>query len=192
VGEPRGPAHQRLHLRHQRVRVSGLDMTDHPIERGLEPLVRKWLQQIVDGVRLEGAERVLVVRGDEDHRGSGAWVALGGERRRDRKAVHLRHLHIQEHQVDRGAGENGLPDVFDGFGAGRAATGQLDPGVAGEQAAHPLPARLLVVHDQGTNQGHRQWLRSDSTSATGRAGSMIRTSTPPPATGSIRSVAAAP
>ena len=32
-------AEQRLHLRHQRVRVSGPDVPDRPIERGLEPLV---------------------------------------------------------------------------------------------------------------------------------------------------------
>jgi hypothetical protein len=60
------------------VRVSGLDVTDDPIERGLEALVGERLQQIVGGVRLEGAERVLVVRGDEDDRGRSNRVELGG------------------------------------------------------------------------------------------------------------------
>ena len=56
---------------------------------------RDRLEQIVDGRHLERPDRILVVRGDEDHRRH----ALCSNSVDDPEAVGPRHLHVEEHQV---------------------------------------------------------------------------------------------
>ena len=62
-------------------------------ERLLEPLGAERLQQVVDRVHLERAQRVLVVGGDEDDR------QVAPEQLEHLEAVELRHLHVEQHQV---------------------------------------------------------------------------------------------
>jgi hypothetical protein len=39
------------------------------VQRGEEPLIVVWLQEVVHGVHVEGLQGVAVVRGEEDHEG---------------------------------------------------------------------------------------------------------------------------
>src|SRR5262245_26971614 len=78
---PAGLAEQPLDLRHQALGLTCPGMTDRPIQRGLEALVAEGFEEIVDRVRLERAQRILVVRGDEHHDGKIVGVASAEKRR---------------------------------------------------------------------------------------------------------------
>ena len=64
-----GPAEQRLHLGEQGYCASRADAPNGTVEGGLKPFVAERLQQVVHGVRLEGAYGEGVVGRHEDHRG---------------------------------------------------------------------------------------------------------------------------
>ena len=72
--------------------LSRLDRLARAIERLLEALLVERLQQVVDGVHLEGLQRVLVVRGHEDGDGQ---LAVA-EALHDFEAVELGNLHVEE------------------------------------------------------------------------------------------------
>ena len=72
----------------------------HPLlgarERGGDAHVVERLEQVVDRVDLEGAHGVGVVGGHEH----GGRQRLGAQRLQHLEAVDLRHLHVEEHQLD--------------------------------------------------------------------------------------------
>ena len=68
------------------IRVSGADVPQRAIERRLKPLVAERLEEVVDGVRVECAQRVLVVRRHEDDLGHRKRRRVAHERGRGRRS----------------------------------------------------------------------------------------------------------
>ena len=184
-----GAVEERLQLRHHRLRVSGADVAQRVVERGLELLVAERLEQVGDRVRVERAQRVLVVRGHEDDFGHRHRRPVAHERGEHAEAVELRHLDVEEHQLHGSAGLRGRAQDIERFGAARAAAGELHPVVARQQPPQPLASRLLVVHDQRAGGPHAGVVhgRAAGSATCGRPaggpGTSICTSTPPVATG---------
>ena len=136
------------------------------LERERKAILRDRLEQIVDRGDLERPDRILVVRGHEDHR----WHPLCSNGLDDRKAVGSRHLHVEEHQVrlllaNEGDRLSSVSRFRDGF----------DLRLTAEQPLQPLARERLVVHDENP-QSHRP-----SSGATVRIGNVIVTRTPRPA-----------
>ena len=80
--------------------VAGLvafDLLARALQRLAEPLAVERLQQVVERAHLERPQRVLIVRGDEDHERH----ALAADRLDHLEPVHLRHLDVEEHQIRR-------------------------------------------------------------------------------------------
>src|SRR5262249_22544178 len=67
----------------------------HPAQRLLKSGVIKRLQQIIERTGFKGTQRVLIVCGHEDH----CWRQLVAQHLEHVKAVALRHLHVQKHEV---------------------------------------------------------------------------------------------
>ena len=158
--------------------MAGPDVPQRTVQRRLEPLVAERFEQIVDRVRVKGAQRVLVVGGDEDHLGHRHRRRRVDQGRENAEAVQLRHLHVEKHQLHGipgpSAGADGIERLGPAAGAGR----QFHPVVARQQAAQALAARLFVVHDQRTN---RPQVRHHYRGTAGRPGMSIWISTPPEA-----------
>jgi hypothetical protein len=105
---------------------------------GPKALVLERLQDVVDGVDVERAEGVFVVRGDEyDGR-----PALGRDPVEDLETVQPRHLDIQEDQV----GVQVL-DASDGVVPVGALRYHGDGPVVGEGGAHGAPGQRLIVDE---------------------------------------------
>ena len=122
--------------------VAGLlavDLAADALERALEALAVERLQQVVERLDLEGAQRVLIVGGHEHDRRH----ALGADRLNHLEAVELRHVHVEEHEIGR-LGEDGL----DGFDAVPGFADHLDVRFRTEQRFHPLARERLVVDDE--------------------------------------------
>ena len=64
-----------------------------PLQRGGQTLGAERLQQVVDGVHVEGAQRVLIVGGDEHH------GDVAADQLEHLEPVELRHLHVEQQQV---------------------------------------------------------------------------------------------
>ena len=77
------------------LRGAPVDLAARPLDRGVQPLARKGLHQVVDRVGLERLQGVAVEGGDEDDRRE----VLGLDARQDAEAVEARHLHVEEHEV---------------------------------------------------------------------------------------------
>ncbi len=110
-----------------------------PRQRLRETFHRDGLEQIVDRVDLEGADRVLVVRRDEYDRRHPVrpdFVHHG-------EPVHLRHLHVQKHQV-----RLPLADALDGLAAVLRFLNGSDLGIVGEQHPQALARQRFIIHDQ--------------------------------------------
>ena len=71
------------------------DLLLGPAERALEARVIEGLQQVIERPSLEGAQRVLVVRGHEDYRRQ----KVAAQLLEHVEAVAFGHLHIEEHEV---------------------------------------------------------------------------------------------
>ena len=110
----------------------------HAVERGSEARLIHGLQQIVHRARLEGANGVLVVRGDEHHQRHGFLRQL----REHFETRHARHLDIEEHQV-RLVGRDGR----DGFAAVRALGNDLEILRCQQPDFQPAPGERFVVDD---------------------------------------------
>ncbi len=104
----------------------------------MEPFGRDRLQEIVDGVDLEGAQRIAVERRDEDD----------GRRRssfqhaQDAEAVEAGHLDVQKQQI-----RTQVIDGLDGLEAIFALGDDLDFLFLGQLLPDPLARQLLVVHE---------------------------------------------
>ena len=110
--------------------------------RLVEPLIDHWLEHVVHRLDLERANRVLVVRGDENDQ----WL-MGRRRLAQRlEAAQPRHLNVEKHQVGFVLGDRRHRRAA----AGRL-TDNLDVGVRGEQRTHPAARKRLVVDDERPN-----------------------------------------
>ena len=109
-----------------------------PVDGRDHTLVIERLQEIIEGLDFEGADRVLVVRRDEHDCRRPLLAGRGG----DGKPVEVGHLDVQKHQV------GGAP-----FEQQRriAAVGALVDARDGrdllQHAPQPAPRRRLVVND---------------------------------------------
>ena len=76
-------------------RLLAFAVAPHPLQRLGQALVLDRFQQVVEGMRLEGLDRVVVEGGDEDN---GRQIAAG-QGAQHVEAVHAGHLDIEKHQV---------------------------------------------------------------------------------------------
>ena len=114
------------------------------LERVGEPRLVHRLHQIVDRVRLEGAQRMVRISGDEDEqRRLHLHQALD-----HREAVEARHLDVEEDEI----GLVGL-DRADRLAAVRAGVDDLDILMRLEAELQPLDGERFVV-DQDGAYGH--------------------------------------
>ena len=124
----------------------------------MEPLGRDRLQEVVDGVDLEGAQRVAVERRDEDD----------GRRRsafqhaQDAEAVEAGHLDVQEQEI-----RTQVIDRLDCLESVLALRDDLDLVFPGQLLPDPLARQRLVVHENRA-YGHDE-TRSPATSIRKRA-----------------------
>ena len=109
------------------------------LQRFGEALAVERLEQVVERADLERAQRVLIVGGHEDHERH----ALAADGFDHLEAVHLRHLHVEEHEI-----RLVIDDRRDGFFAVAALADDLDVRLARQQPGQPLPRERLIVHDQ--------------------------------------------
>ena len=109
------------------------------------PLRLRRLQQIIDRAVLEGADRVLVVRGDEDHMGP------AGQRPGRLDAVHPRHADIEKDDI-------GSQALHDGYRLAAVAglTHDQELGPRFLQAVDDLLAHqaFIVGNDGGGRRGN--------------------------------------
>ena len=89
-------------------------------------------------MHLEGAQRVFVVGGGENHR-----RGRGAQQFQHLEAVEFRHAHIEQHH-----GGLQLGDLFDGFEAVGTFAHQLHARQLGQVFAQQEPRRLFVFHHQ--------------------------------------------
>ncbi len=127
-------------LQRQVRRISGETLLG-AVERGLKALDGDGFEEIVHGVDFEGANGVVVVRGDEDDRGSVA------DQFENFEAIELGHLNVEEDE--RGLA---LGDDLDGFEAVGALAEDFDFRMRGEEFAQNLAREVFVVHDDGADQ----------------------------------------
>ena len=123
--------------------AAGGELAAGALERRLEARPVERLHQVVEGVRVEGAQGVLVVGGDEDDLGG-----VGAEGLDDVETGHLRHLDVEEDEV----GAEG-DDPLDRLLAVAALADDLDVGLLLEEVAEPLAREGLVVDDEGAERG---------------------------------------
>ena len=98
-------------------------------ERRVEARAVEGLEKIVDRVRVERLQSVLVVRGDEDDGRPARFVAL--DELEHLESVELRHLDVEEEEIGLRLG-----DGLHGFEAVRALGEDPDVRVRGEKLAH--------------------------------------------------------
>src|SRR5580692_2604328 len=99
-------------------------------DRRSQPFIIKRLQQIIDGIQLERADRILVI---------GSYKNYSGHALRSYVANYIepgaiRHLHIEQDKI-RAVGKNRI----DGLQAGIAFPSDLDPLATREAVADALP-----------------------------------------------------
>ncbi len=118
------------------------------------------LEQVIDGVHVEGADRVLVVGGGEDDERQVIEAAMVDEVLEDGEAVEARHLDVEEDDV-------GLVlfDELDGFNAVGAFGEDFDVADGLEQVLQLFAGQLLIVDDESRHRcadrtlGRESWLQ---------------------------------
>ena len=115
-----------------------------PVQRRRQPVLLDRLHQIVDRLRLERAQGMLVIGGDE-HEQRRLDLHHPGN---DRKSVEARHLDVEEDEV----GLVGL-DRADRLAAVGGGGDDLHVVMRLEAQAKPLGRQRLVVDEDGAN-GH--------------------------------------
>ena len=109
-------------------------------ERGAQLLGADRLQQIGDGLGVEGLQRVFVERGGEDHR-----RRLGQRRQvaRHLEPVDARHAHVEQHDVGRE-----LVDHVDGLLAIAGFPGDFEFAGLRQHRTQAFARRRLVIDDE--------------------------------------------
>src|SRR5262249_54062008 len=102
----------------------------------------KWLQNIIDGVHIEGLHRVMIERRCKHHVRN-AEFALD-KLFQNAKAIQPRHLHIQEDKVG-----GMFLDEIDGVHAVLALADDVDFGKTLQQIGQFFAAGLLMIEDDG-------------------------------------------
>jgi hypothetical protein len=110
------------------------------LQRFHQPLAADRLDQVIHRARLEGGERVLVVRGAEHHRGRGIETA---QVMRGFESVEQRHRDVEQHHV----GAFGIGDLA-GFAAIGGFADDFVPADVVEQVAQALARQRFVIGDQ--------------------------------------------
>ena len=111
------------------------------------------LDEVVDGVDLEGAERVLVVSGGEDDEG------LMGEAGEEIEAGEAGHLNVEEEDVN---GFAGFVEELEGLGGIGGAAGDGDAVKGGEHAREALDGEGFVVYQISAERGGFHWRFHDA------------------------------
>ncbi len=121
------------------MRFAGTQPGLGPGQRLHEAFPGDGLEQIVDRVDLESANRVLVMGGyehDRRHLLRSDFVHHG-------EPVHLRHLHVEKHQV-----RPSFADPLDGFAAVLRFLNGSDLGIVRQQHPQALARQRFIIHDQ--------------------------------------------
>jgi hypothetical protein len=142
---------------------------------------REGLHEVVERVHLEGAHRVLAVRGHEDERGH----PVGADALDDLEAAEAGHLDVEEDEVG-----GVLDDALDGRGAVFALAEELDVGPRAERQAEAVARERLVVDDEHA-QGRRGAHGPAPPSAAAK-GRWMETSAPPSGLCAMRNSASGP
>ena len=119
-------------------------------ERLLEALAVEWLEQVVERVDVEGAQRVVIEGGHEDDERH----ARGADGLDDLESAGAGHLDVEKDQVRLQAS-----DGVDRLGAGGALGHEFQPVFGREERAQPLAGQRLVVGDEDTHLAvrHATW-----------------------------------
>ena len=112
------------------------------LNRDRQPSWLHRLQQVVDGVDLEGLDCMLIERGDEDDVGTRSAVQHAP---RHLEAGQTRHLDVQQHEVGLQAGNH-----IERFGTVTRLADDVDAPDLAEQIAELVARQLLVVHEYGS------------------------------------------
>jgi hypothetical protein len=142
------------------------------------------LQQVIDRVHLEGADRVLVVGGDERDKRHLGFL----EHAHDPDAIQFGHLQVQEREI-RPLALDRFDRLFAGFRCGD------DQHILErtKQRGQKRPRRPLIVRDDDPQACVHEALRvADRAAIVKSAGNRISTVVPTPTSLTIDSVAAAP
>jgi hypothetical protein len=107
----------------------------------LKALAIEGLEQIIQGVDLEGAQSILVIRRDENDTGRPV-LAHGLQ---DAEAVQFGHAYIEKQEIG-----PLLTDGRDGARTVEAFADHLNVGFGLKQRTQALPAQRLVIRDQDT------------------------------------------
>ncbi|MNE76064.1 hypothetical protein D3C80_1722770 [compost metagenome] len=113
------------------------------LDLGLEDLRVEGFEQVVHratGITLEHSRLGLLIGGQENDRGKPCTLAAAHQAG-DFEAIHARHLHIQQHQVD-----FVLKQRAQGFRSG--ACGEHLPVLTGQQGTHADQILRVIVDDQ--------------------------------------------
>src|SRR6185369_12718314 len=105
---------------------------------GVEPFVIERLEQVVEGVHLEGAHGILIVGGDKDDVRS----RFALERLQHFKAAQLGHLYVQKDKV----GLQRLDRVYC-FTTIRTLSDNLDLRIISQHLANHLASERFIVDD---------------------------------------------
>ena len=135
-----------------------------------QPLLADGLEQVVDGVHLEGLDGVgLVRRHEDDARG----VAEPAQQPGDVEAAEPGHRDVEEHHVDAA-----LLEQAQRLGAAVRAPDGRDAVVALQQPHQLVEHGLLVVDDEGVQRGgHASILAERDAGHKSRGGQSVATST---------------
>src|SRR3954447_11985225 len=114
------------------------------VESIAQPLMIEWFQQVIERMRVESLNRVLIVSGRKDN----DWHCVGRNRLKHTKSVHIGKLNIKQQKV-------GLVLFQGGYGgsAGFALSNDLDVIFAAEQDLEFIARRAFVIHDDGAQRG---------------------------------------
>ena len=78
-----------------------LEVFSYPAEGRLKPLTVERFQEVINSMNFKSLDRVVIIRRHKDDRRQ----ALCAERLYDTKAVKLRHLYVQKHDIWRVCGD---------------------------------------------------------------------------------------
>jgi hypothetical protein len=133
-----------MHLRAHVGRTRAREARTRAIERGAESLAIEGLEQVVDRIELERVDRVLVVRGDENHQRHRVAPDLLDHL----EAVDAPHLHVEKHEVGLERG-----DALHCLGAVATFAQHLDVTLQCAVVLQRLARDGLVVDDQRADHG---------------------------------------